>query len=137
MVFTVVSNYTQAEVDKMVDIYTENPCLEVVNKLSVLLNKPRKSIISKLVKEGVYIRKGYRTKTGEVSITKLQLVRSIEDALDTKFPDLDKAPKSTLKALSTTVVDQAQLLEDALEELKFSTENIRVKNEIFDVLEGR
>lgn len=129
-----VSSYTKQEVDKMVDMYTKDPCLEIVGKLSVLFNKPRKSIISKLVKEGVYIRKGYRTKSGGVPITKLQLVRSIEDALDIKLSDLAKAPKSTLQILSNSIIDQAILLEDVLEELKGDTETIRVKNEIYEVL---
>jgi len=129
-----VSNYTTKEVNEMIDLYTENPCMEIVRKLAVRYNKPKKSIISKLSKEGVYIRKGYRTKTGGIPITKLQLVRSVEDALDTKFPDLVKAPKSTLQALSDVVVSQSQLLEDALEELKGTTEGKRVQDDILKIL---
>jgi len=128
-----VSSYTRKDVDTMIDLYTENPCIEMVNKLSVLLNRPKKSIISKLSKEGVYIKKGYTTKTGETPITKLQLVRSIEDALDTKLPDLDKAPKATLKALSTSVVEQAQLLEDTLEDLQGSA----TRDDILHILENK
>ena len=111
------SSYTDKEVQILHDRYTANPCLEVVDKLSVELNRPRKSIIAKLVKEGIYITRGYRTKTGDVPITKLEYVRTIEDALDTRLPGLDKAPKTTLKALSESVVDTAQLLEDTLEEV--------------------
>ena len=122
--------YTKKDVERMVDVYTTNPCLETVSKLSVLLNKPRKSIISKLVKEGVYLKKGYVTKAGEKPITKIQLVRSIEEALDTKLPDLDKAPKTTLKELNTTVVDMAQMLEDTLEELRDVAEVERVRKEM-------
>jgi hypothetical protein len=129
------SSYTPKEVNEMIDIYTENPCLEVVAKLSVKLNRPRKSIISKLVKEGVYITRGYRSKTGKLPITKLQLVRACEDALDIKLPGLDKAPKPTLQLLSDTTVELAQLLEDCLEELKHAGENQRVKDEIFEVLQ--
>lgn len=128
------SNYTLKETEKMVDIYTENPTLDTVKKLCVLLNKPQKSIISKLVKEGVYLKKGYITKSGERPITKLQLVRSIEDALDTSLPDLDKAPKTTLKELSSTVVDMAQMLEDTLEELRQHSEVDRVRKDIEDIL---
>ena len=112
------SSYTEKEVQILHDEYTANPCLEVVDKLSVRLNRPRKSIIAKLVKEGIYVTRGYRTKTGESPITKLQLVRSLEDALDSKFPGLDKAPKTTLKILSENVVEMASLLEDTLEEVK-------------------
>jgi len=129
------SSYTKKETEKLIDTYTATPDLKTVGRLSVLLNKPKKSIISKLVKEGVYIKKGYVTKTGETPITKLQLVRSIEDALDTKLPDLDKAPKTTLKALSDIVVEQAQMLEDALEDLGKRSETQRVKDEIASILE--
>jgi len=132
-----VSSYSVKEVDKMIELYGDNPCLEVVSKLSVLLNRPKRSIISKLSKEGVYIKKGYLTKTGTIPITKLQLVRSIEDALDTKFPDLVKAPKTTLQALSDVVVEQSQLLEDALEELKGTTETNRVRDDILHILEDK
>jgi len=130
----VASSYTNKQVDKMIDIYTDNPCLEVVNKLSVMFNRPRKSIISKLSKEGVYIKLGYRSKSGEVPITKLQLVRSIEDALDIKLPGLDKTQKATLKLLSDTVVEQTQMLEDTLEELGRRFENKRVQDDILEVL---
>jgi len=132
-----VSSYTKKEVDKMVDMYTSDPCLQVVSKLSVMLNRPRKSIISKLVREGVYVRKGYTTKTGETPITKLQLVRAIEDAIDTKLPDLEKAPKSTLKMLSDTIVEQSQLLEDTLEELKNTAKPDRVRRDILEILESK
>lgn len=129
--------YTKKEVEKMVDLYTDNPCLEVVDKLSVLLNKPRKSVIAKLVKEGVYLRRGYRSKTGEIPITKLDLVHDIEDALDTKLPGLDKAPKITLKELRTTVIDSVQLLEDSLEELKNASGLNETYQDLLKVARGK
>lgn len=110
--------YTLKEVEVLLDTYTKNPCLEVVDKLSVKLNKPRKSIIAKLVKEGVYQRRGYRTKTGETPITKLALVREIESILDVKLPGLDKAPKTTIKNMLEKVSAQNTLLEDAMSELE-------------------
>jgi len=131
---TMASTYTKRDVDKMIDIYTENPCLEVVGKLANMFNRPRKSIISKLSKEGVYVTRGYRSKSGSIPITKLQLVRSIEDALDVKFPDLEKSPKATLQRLSDSVIEMAELLEDTLEELKHSSETKKVQDEIFEIL---
>ena len=127
------STYSKKELDQLIDVYTENPCLEVVNKLSVLLNRPRKSIISKLVKEGVYVTQGYRSKSGEVPITKLQLVRTVEDTLNIRLPGLDKAPKAILKLLSDTVVERENLLEDTLEELKDTTETRKVREEILEL----
>ena len=127
------SNYTDKEVQKMIDVYTANPCLETVERLMTMLNRPKKSIIAKLVKEGVYVTKTYRTKTGEIPVTKLALVRSIEDALDTQLPGLDKAPKGTLKKLSTTINEVSEYLDKALEELQEQSERARVLKEMADV----
>lgn len=131
------SSYSPKEVETLIDVYTENPCLEVVSKLSIMLNRPKKSIISKLSKEGVYITRGYRSKTGGVPITKLQLVHSIEDALDIKLPDLAKAPKGTLQSLSDTIIEMAQMLENTLHELKDTSEVTRTREEIFNILENK
>lgn len=124
------SSYTDKEVQKMIDIYTANPCIETVERLMTVLNKPKKSIIAKLVKEGVYVTKTYRTKTGETPITKLELVRSIEDALDLTLPGLDKTPKGTLKKLSTTISEVSEYLDKALEELQQQSEQRRVLEEM-------
>ena len=121
------SSYTPKEVTKMIDIYTDNPCLEVVNRLSVLLNRPKRSIISKLVKEGVYVRKGYTTKTGTRPITKLEIVHIIEAALGIKLPGLDKSPKSSLVILKDNVIDNCSSLEDALRELSRAIEVVKVR----------
>lgn len=127
------SNYTEKEVQKMIDVYTENPCIETVEKLMTMLNRPKKSIIAKLVKEGVYVTKTYRTKTGEMPVTKLELVRSIEDALDLQLPGLDKTPKATLKKLSNTIIEVSEYLDKALEELQEQSERARVLKEMADV----
>jgi hypothetical protein len=125
-----MSIYTTKEVRKMIDVYSNNPCLEVVDKLGILFNKPRRSIISKLVKEGVYVSKGYRTKRGEIPITKLALVYDIEDSLGVKLPGLDKAPKSTLVELKTLVLANIKELENVLVELGDVEEVHRVQEEM-------
>ena len=124
------SAYNDKEVATMREMYMANPCSEVVGRLSVLLNKPKRSIISKLSKEGVYVVKGYRSKTGELPITKLQLVRRIEGALDIKLPGLDKAPKSTLQLLSDTTVDMTTALEDTVDALSDTIELKAVRGEM-------
>ena len=125
-----MSTYTPKEEEKLMQVYTANPCLETVSKLSVLLNKPKKSIISKLVRLGVYEKRGYRTKLGEIPIPKITIVRSIEEVLDCSLPDLEKTPKSTLKALEKAVLDQDRALEEALGELRGSVEESQVIKEI-------
>jgi hypothetical protein len=124
------SSYSEKEVKQLIDVYTANPCMETVERLMTLLNRPKKSIISKLVKEGVYVTHRYLSKTGEAPITKLEIVRSIEDALDTSLPGLDKAPKITLKELNRAILEQTRLFEEALEELQELSETDRVRKEM-------
>jgi len=118
------------ETKKLHDIYCDNPCMETVLKLCTILNKPKKSIISKLSKDGLYLTRGYVTKLGETPVTKLQIVRSVEDALDIKLPGLDKAPKATLKVLSNTVVDMAYTLEDTLGQITTLAEVDSIRQEM-------
>jgi len=69
------------------------------------LDKPEKSIIGKLVSEGVYVPKVKASKvTGEAIKTKASYVKDIEKILEvTEFKDLDKAPKNTLVLLKDTL----------------------------------
>jgi len=113
----VASSYSLKEVEVMHEMYTDNPCIEVVRKLAVLFNRPQKSIISKLSKEGIYMPIGYLTKTGKKPITKLQTLYKIERALDVKLPGLDKSPKATLERLETAVTDTTGMLEVAMSDL--------------------
>ena len=57
------ANYTEEQVQYMVDEYTAQPNRETVDKLAEKLNKSIKSIIGKLSREGVYQKAIYRTKT--------------------------------------------------------------------------
>jgi hypothetical protein len=127
---TTMSTYTTKEVSTMIEIYVANPCLEVVDKLGIMFNRPRRSVISKLVKEGVYVSKGYRTKQGEIPITKLALVYDIEDSLGVKLPGLDKAPKGTLVELRALVLANIKELENTICELGDEKEVHRVQAEM-------
>ena len=127
------SNYTEKETNTLIDVYTQNPCIETVEKLMTMLNRPKKSIISKLVKEGVYVRRGYRTKTGDKAVSKMVLVRTIEDALDASLPDLHKAPKPTLKHLSDTVVELSEQFEEALAQVQYLSERNSVLEEMLGI----
>ena len=100
-----MSAYTERETKAIIEEYDKNPCLETVERIAIKFNRPKKSIIAKLVKEGAYITRGYRDKKGEIPVTKISLVRDLEELLDIKLVDLDKAPKPTLKLLLTRVQD--------------------------------
>tara|TARA_B100000073_G_C23682881_1_gene553273 strand:- start:96 stop:422 length:327 start_codon:yes stop_codon:yes gene_type:complete len=95
-------NYTQEEVATMIDRYTAEPTRETVEELADELNKSIKSIIGKLSREGVYQKAIYRTKTGELPITKAELVTQLADLFEMKpeqLAGLEKAPKQDLKYL--------------------------------------
>ena len=68
------SNYTQEQVDQMIEEYSANPTRDTVDNLAKDLDKSVKSIIGKLSREGVYQKAVYKTKTGEIPVTKAQLV---------------------------------------------------------------
>ena len=107
-----MSTYTEKERKTLLEIYQAEPTLETVTRLCNILNKPKKSIIAKLVKEGVYQKKGYRDKRGERPITKLALVRDMEEWLGIDLMGLDKTPKLTLKRLHTSIMEMQEMLSD-------------------------
>lgn len=97
-----MSNYTEEDTQYIIDQYTAEPTLNTVYILAELLDKPVKSIIGKLAREGVYQRQSYKTKTGDDPVTKTEIVSEIVDKLEIEealVAGLEKAPKSALKAL--------------------------------------
>ena len=90
----------------MCKAYIDNPSRDTVDALAKELDKPVKSIIGKLSREGVYRREVYKTKTGETPITKIEIVYSIAHALELnpeQLIGLDKTPKQALKLLEETL----------------------------------
>ena len=93
-------NYTVEETARIVSEYENDPSRATVDRLADEYKKSARSIIGKLAKEGVYRRVEYRTKTGEVPVTKLQIVEDIQSQLGCEaLTGLEKAPKQTLKIL--------------------------------------
>ena len=100
------SNYTQEQVEVMIAWYTAEPTRETAEKLSQEFGKSIKSIIGKLSREGVYQKAVYKTKTGEIPITKAQLVENLAELLEipsNKIMGLEKAPKQDIKFLHDTL----------------------------------
>ena len=96
------ANYTEEQVQYMVDQYTAKPNRDTVDLLAEELNKSIKSIIGKLSREGVYQKAIYRTKTGEVPMTKGEIIVKVAYLLDadySKLAGLEKSPKQDLKYL--------------------------------------
>jgi len=99
-------NYTQEQVDLMIEAYTKSPSRETVENLAEDLDKSIKSIIGKLSREGVYKKTVYKTKTGEDPETKKEIVLKLAEKLDIDYQavaGLEKAPKSALKILREAI----------------------------------
>ena len=96
------ANYTEEQVQYMVDQYTAKPNRDTVDLLAEELNKSIKSIIGKLSREGVYQKAIYRTKTGELPMTKGEIIVKVAYLLNadySKLAGLEKSPKQDLKYL--------------------------------------
>ena len=95
-------NYNEEATAHIVNEYNKEPSTDTVQKLSEELGKSTKSIIGKLSREGVYQRATYKNKTGELPVTKVELVNNIAENLGIEVENLlglEKAPKATLKYL--------------------------------------
>ena len=95
-------NYTDEQTGYIVAGYKENPTMKTVEKLANELGKSTKSIIGKLSREGVYERAVYKSKSGQLPVTKTEIVCNIAENLGVEIEHLaglEKAPKATLKTI--------------------------------------
>jgi len=102
-------NYTEQQVQHMIEEYKNNPTRETVENLAEELDKSVKSIIGKLSREGVYQKTVYKTKTGEDPVTKKELVEELSDLVGIEYSmiaGLEKSPKIDLKRLVDTLREE-------------------------------
>jgi polyribonucleotide nucleotidyltransferase len=98
-------NYTDEMVDAMVAEYSSNPTKDTVSALAQEFNKSTRSIVAKLVREGVYKAQPRTTKTGAPVVRKSEIVAeiSLELGATAGFPSLEKASKADLQNLLALV----------------------------------
>ena len=89
-------NYNEEQTKHIVEAYQSNPNRETVEALAKELSKSIKSIIGKLSREGVYRREIYKTKTGELPVTKVEIVSNIADDLGLEVESLLGLEKACL-----------------------------------------
>ena len=102
-------NYTEEQTQRLVEEYKAKPNMATVHDLATGLGKSPKSIIGKLSREGVYERSVYKSKSGDIPVTKAELVSNIAENLGLEIEHLvglEKAPKSTLKALEQATTQE-------------------------------
>ena len=95
-----VPNYTDAMVNQMVGEYTAAPTMDTVVALATTMGKNKRSIIAKLVREGVYKAQPRVTKAGAPVVRKADLVAQIETYfVGASLPSLVKASKADLQKM--------------------------------------
>ena len=83
-------NYTDEQTKHMIAKYQANPTRETVDKLAMEMGKTVKSVIGKLSREKVYVKKDYVTKRGNSNLTVRAkiLIRRLIQILSHSLPEL-------------------------------------------------
>lgn len=97
--------YTKEIIDRMVlDYKSQVPVLEIAKQLEL----PERSIIAKLSSLGVYQKKTYTNKRGEIPIKKSEHIENISVLLDCDLElleSLEKVNKVVLKLIESKLSD--------------------------------
>ena len=99
--------YTKELTDKLLEMYSAQvPVPDIALTLTLLCNEPipERSIIAKLSSLGVYKKKEYLTKRGEIPIKKEEYIERIAKLLDVNsefLESLEKVTKSVLALICT------------------------------------
>ena len=102
MAATKTVNYTAEQTAEMGSAYVANPSQETIAMFAEKFGKSVRSIVAKLSREKVYIKKEYKTKTGEKAVKKDATADAIGELLKLSENDtasLAKANKVALKAV--------------------------------------
>ena len=99
----VAKNYTEEMVDAMVADYEANPTPDTVAALATEFNKSTRSIVAKLVREGVYKAQPRAVAAKVAVVRKADLVATINEALGVELETLSKASKADLEVLVAAV----------------------------------
>lgn len=96
-----MARYTPEQELAMRTTYASNP--DCIDALADQFGVTRRSVIAKLSSMGLYKRKGYRTKTGELPIKKATIAENLGAILslqDFEVEQLEKLSKPLLKKLT-------------------------------------
>ncbi len=103
--------YTTEIIDRITKQYVEAPGLETVKAIASELDISERSVIAKLSSLGVYKKKEYLNKRGEVPIKKEEYIERIADLLD-----MNKDLMESLEKVTKTVLIQMEAKIKALKE---------------------
>lgn len=106
-----VVNYTPEQTARLIADYTANPTKDTVAALATAFGKTTKSVVAKLVREGVYKKAEKVAKDGTPVVHKNELVQKIADEIGVtsdKLDGLEAAPKNALKLILSALVFDAE-----------------------------
>lgn len=98
--------YDKETTDKIIAAYTASPTPGTVEALAAELDVRPRSVTAKLASLGIYQKKRYVTKRGELPIKKEEYIAKIADLLDVDqeiLESLEKANKSVLRLLEAAL----------------------------------
>jgi electron transfer flavoprotein alpha subunit len=106
-----VVNYTPEQTARLIADYTANPTKETVATLATAFGKTTKSVVAKLVREGVYRKAEKVAKDGTPVVKKNELVEKIAEEIGVtsdKLDGLEAAPKNALKLILSALAFEAE-----------------------------
>lgn len=99
-------NYTDEMTAELVSAYRSEPTAQTVEAFSLKFDRSVRSIVAKLVREGVYKKPEYVGKTGQKPIFKEAIVQTIAgrlDLADNEADSLSKVNRSVLLKLQSAL----------------------------------
>lgn len=91
--------YTNEVIKMITKKYTDKPVSETVSELAKELGVSDRSVIAKLSSLGIYVKKPYLTKRGDLPVAKGIYIDRISKLLDIDSSMLDSLEKVTKQAL--------------------------------------
>jgi len=99
MAATKTVNYTPEQTAEMVKAYTANPSQTTVEALALEMGKTARSVIAKLSREKIYVKKEYVAKNGEAVQKKDETADAIGAVLQLTEAETESLTKANKTAL--------------------------------------
>lgn len=115
-----VVNYTAEQAAEMVSAYTAGDTVEAIAEK---MGKSVRSVIAKLSREKVYVKKAYTTKTGESVVKKDAQADAIGELLGLSENDTESLTKANKSALAA-IMDALTVAIGVSEAEDFETESV-------------
>lgn len=110
-------NYTPEQTAAMVADYLASPTQATVEAIAKALGKTVRSVVAKLSREKVYVKKEYVSKNGESPVKKDDLADKMANEFDLTEAEADSLTKANKTALVKIMAHVADLKAESASEL--------------------